>query len=217
VGTPEWGNNDVSPRRFRRHLELALDAGYRFVPAEDIARTGGAAGELAITFDDGLSSVARNAAPILRDLDIPWTLFVVSGWADGDGHGFGEGLLMGWHEVERLAADGVTIGSHSVTHSSIGRLAPADAHFELEESRRVISKRLGIDVKAFAAPFGQSADWNPDAQEAARAAGYELVYAQAEDTRASGTIPRTFITRWDNDRVFRAALGGVFDRWEEWV
>src|SRR3954466_14453274 len=54
LGQKEWGVNDVSPRRFQRHLELALNAGYRFVPANEIAATGGRPNELAITFDDGL-------------------------------------------------------------------------------------------------------------------------------------------------------------------
>jgi hypothetical protein len=37
------------------------------------------------------------------------------------------------------------------------------------------------------------------------------------ERRPPGTVPRTFITRFDNDRLFRAALGGAFDRWEEWM
>ena len=43
------------------------------------------------------------------------------------------------------------------------------------------------------------------------------MFAQAEETRPAETVARTFVTRWDGDRVFRAALGGAFDRWEEWV
>ena len=43
VGTPAWGVNDVSPARFRRQLESALRRGYRFVPAREIALTGGTA------------------------------------------------------------------------------------------------------------------------------------------------------------------------------
>jgi hypothetical protein len=55
--------NDVSPARFARHIELALDAGARFVPAQAIARGEGRPGDVALTFDDGLKSVAVNAAP----------------------------------------------------------------------------------------------------------------------------------------------------------
>src|SRR4051794_31406587 len=78
IGQPLWGVNDVSPKQFRRHLELALKAGWRFVPAAEIVRTGGGPKDLAITFDDGLKSVLTNAAPILAEYDVPWSLFVVS-------------------------------------------------------------------------------------------------------------------------------------------
>jgi len=79
----EWmGVNDVTPAQFRRHIDLALEAGYRFVPASKIARDGGAPDELAITFDEGLTSVRTQAAPILKDYGIPWTVFAISEWAE---------------------------------------------------------------------------------------------------------------------------------------
>src|SRR6188768_1654150 len=64
IGQRQWGVNDVSPSHFRRHIELALNAGLRFVPASELARGGGDKRDIAITFDDGLRSVLTNAAPI---------------------------------------------------------------------------------------------------------------------------------------------------------
>ena len=82
VGTPEWGVNDVSPRDFERHLQIAVDDGWSFAtPAEVIAEPDKP--QLALTFDDGLASVLANAAPVLRHHGIPATMFVVTGWADG--------------------------------------------------------------------------------------------------------------------------------------
>ena len=82
VGTPEWGVNDVSPRDFERHLQIAVDDGWSFAtPAEVIAEP--SKPQLALTFDDGLASVLANAAPVLRHHGIPATMFVVTGWADG--------------------------------------------------------------------------------------------------------------------------------------
>ena len=49
-----------------------------------------------------------------------------------------------------------------------------------------------------------------------RPGGYRTVYAQSVDTRQAGTIPRTFITRIDKPMLFRAALAGAYDNWEEW-
>src|SRR5687768_9771531 len=93
IGQPLWGVNDVSPSQFRRHLELALRAEYRIVPASEIVRTGGGLKELAITFDDGLKSVLTHAAPILAEYGVPWSLFVVSDWAD-QRHPWGDDVML---------------------------------------------------------------------------------------------------------------------------
>jgi peptidoglycan/xylan/chitin deacetylase (PgdA/CDA1 family) len=216
VGTPGWGINDLSPSLFRDQLDLAAAWGHRFVPAARIAAGEGRAGDLAITFDDGLMSLATQAAPILAERGIPWTVFVVTDWAEGR-HGFGEAIFMGWSEIERLAATGVELGSHSVSHARFGSLPAEEARYELAESRRVIELRTGIHVRAFAIPMGQSKDWSEHAQAAAEAVGYEHVYAQSYEPRPRGTVPRTFIARSDNPRVFKRALEGAFDHWEERV
>jgi peptidoglycan/xylan/chitin deacetylase (PgdA/CDA1 family) len=207
--------NDVTPQRFRRQLELALRAGYRFVPASQIARTGGARNELAVTFDDGFKSVATAAAPILKELGIPWSLFVVSGWSDHSA-GWNREQVLSWQDIDKLAQGGAEIGSHSVTHPNFSGLLKAQALDELGESRRVIRTRLGIDPETFAVPFGQSGNWPEIAAAAAREVGYSTVYAQAETTRPEGTVARTFVTRFDSELVFRALLEGAYDSWEEW-
>jgi peptidoglycan/xylan/chitin deacetylase (PgdA/CDA1 family) len=209
--------NDVSPARFRRQIEVALERGFRFVPASRVAGGDACADELALTFDDGLRSVAMNAAPVLGELGIPWTIFIVSGWADGDAGSWADGLLLGWGEIEALMAQGAEVGSHSVTHRRMAGMTDGELAHELGDSRRLIEARLGVAPSAFAVPFGQSRDWSEDARSAAAAAGYDVVYAQAEETRPPGTVARTFVGRFDGDRIFRALLGGAFDRWEEWT
>lgn len=213
VGTPEWGINDVHPRLFRSQLEVALALGYRFVPAAKIAGGFGEERDLALTFDDGLRSVFENGVPILAALRIPWSLFVVCDWADGN-HDRPE-LFMRWHEIRELAKFGVAVGSHSMTHPDFGRLSEDDGRVELWDSRRVIRDRTGIVVDSFAIPFGQSRNWRPALSRLATSLGYRAIFAQAADTRVEGTVPRTFVTRFDGPRIFRAALEGAFDHWEE--
>jgi peptidoglycan/xylan/chitin deacetylase (PgdA/CDA1 family) len=227
VGTPEWGVNDVAPPRFRRDIELALGLGYRFVAAAELAdelasnEAGNGATSprrddrlLALTFDDGVRTVLTEAAPLLAAYGIPFTVFVVTEWADGK-HRHGD-LLLNWHDIEGLASRGGTIGSHSVSHPDFGVASLDAARDEMETSRAVIAERVGVDVTEFAIPLGQSGNWRPELLALARAAGFDRVYAQSEDRRPPGTSARTFITRYDDDAVFRAALGGAFDRWEEW-
>jgi len=215
IGQEQWGVNDVSPTHFRRHIELALKAGLRFVPASELARTGGGKRDVAITFDDGLRSVLTNAAPILADFGVPWSLFVVSDWSEGKGP-WNDDVVLRWRDIERLLKMGAELGSHSVTHPDFTHLESSQVVDELGSSRRVIGERLGIVPNSFAIPFGQSMNWPALAARAAREAGYDTVYAQAEDTRPPGTVARTFVTRYDGDLIFKALLAGAFDRWEEW-
>jgi peptidoglycan/xylan/chitin deacetylase (PgdA/CDA1 family) len=215
IGQSQWGVNDVTPAQFRRHIELALAAGYRFVPASEIARTGGGAKDLAITFDDGLKSVLTEAATIAREYGIPLTFFPVSEWTDSR-HDFGDDVILNWRDIETLLAGGAEMGSHSATHPDFGNIGIQQITDELGGSRDLFTKRLGFSPSTFAIPLGQSSNWQPIAAEAARQAGYSMIYGQAEETRPPGTIARTFVTKFDGDRIFQALLKGKFDRWEEW-
>ncbi|MFT3723042.1 MAG: polysaccharide deacetylase family protein [Hyphomonadaceae bacterium] len=216
IGQEEWGINDVTDKQFRRHIELALKAGYRFVPASEIARTGGGPKDLAITFDDGMKSVATAAAPILKDYGLPWTFFPVSEWSDAKGP-WSNDMVMDWRDIEKLLADGAEMGSHSATHPDFGKIGLAQMTDELGGSRDLFHKRLGFAPETFAIPLGQSMNWKKESMKAANDAGYSIVYAQAEETRPKDTIARTFVTKFDGDRIFKALLKGKFDYWEEWV
>lgn len=210
---PHWGVNDVSSARFHRQIGQALAAGFRFVPAAELARTGGGPRDLSITFDDGARSVLTVAAPILASYGIPFSLFVVSDWSE---HGHHESVL-DWNDVVRVADLGAEIGNHSSTHPDFGLLDKQRALDEIGGAEDLIFARTGIRTTTFAIPLGQSRNWNTDSDEAARELGYSIVYAQAEETRFPGTVARTFVTGYDSPRIFAALLRGRYDRWEEWV
>jgi peptidoglycan/xylan/chitin deacetylase (PgdA/CDA1 family) len=214
IGTPEWGVNDVTPRDFERHLQIAVDDGWSFAtPAEVMAEPDKP--QLALTFDDGMISVLTHAVPVLRHHGVPATAFVVTGWADGQ-RPDGYQLVLDWRGVTALGEAGMSLASHSVTHPDFGRLEPAEARRELEVSRERMSRMLGVETDEFAIPLGQSHNWTRAAGQAAAEAGYTTVYAQSVNTRPEGTVARTFITRVDRPALFRAALAGAYDNWEEW-
>jgi peptidoglycan/xylan/chitin deacetylase (PgdA/CDA1 family) len=215
IGQPAWGVNDVPVATFRKQIEFALNAGFEFVPASEIVLHGGKPKSLSITFDDGMKSVLEQGAPILAEYNIPWSIFIVSDWSDGEGS-WPEGTFLNWKDVDRLAAAGAEIGSHSVTHPDFSTIEQSRIEDELGRSRDTIRSRIGIDPRSFAIPFGQSQNWPAIAAQAARRVGYDVVYAQAENTRPSHTVARTFITGFDGNRVFKAALDGAYDSWEEW-
>jgi peptidoglycan/xylan/chitin deacetylase (PgdA/CDA1 family) len=216
VEEPKMGVNDVRAAQLRQHIELMIRRGHRFVPAADIARSGGSPKDIAITFDDGCKSVLTHAAKIFAEYSIPWSLFVVTDWS-AHTEEWSRSRFISWADIESLVRAGVDIGSHTRTHPDFGKIGRAQMVDELAGSRSEFQKRLGFSPISFAIPLGQSMNWTQEAGAVAREAGYKIIYAQAEDTRPHDTIPRTFVTRFDNRRIFSALLAGAYDRWEEWV
>ena len=77
VGTPKLGVNDVRPRDFERHLQVAINEGWSFAtPAQVLAEPDKQ--QLALTFDDGLTSVLSNACRCCAIMGCPlprsWSL-----------------------------------------------------------------------------------------------------------------------------------------------
>ena len=210
TGTPEWGANDIAPDRFKKQLDLAAQLGYRFVPAADIAQGRSGPRDLAVTFDDGLRSILA-VTPYLDDRGIPFTVFAVTEWASEPADRF-----LSWTDLERLAASGAAIGSHSLSHANFRKLSPQRRCAELGESRAAIDQHLGFAPVLFAIPFGRDRDWDGESTQLAREAGYEAIFAQAELRRPQGTLARSFVARYDGPAQFRALLEGRFDGWQEW-
>ena len=154
IGTPEWGHNDVTPADFERHLQIAVDDGWSFAtPAEVIAEPGKP--QLALTFDDGLTSVLANALPVLRHHGIPATAFVVTGWADGQiPDDYFQRVVLDWPGLSALQDGGMTLASHSVTHPDFGRLEAGEARRELEVSRERLRRGAGRRDQRVRHPFG---------------------------------------------------------------
>jgi len=69
-------------------------------------------------------------------------------------------LMLTWHEVRVLAARGVEIGSHTVSHPILSRIPETAAVRELRESKQRLEDVTGKPVMGFAYPNGQAADFS---------------------------------------------------------
>jgi peptidoglycan/xylan/chitin deacetylase (PgdA/CDA1 family)/glycosyltransferase involved in cell wall biosynthesis len=79
-----------------------------------------------------------------------------------------------WEELREFSKqEGVSIGSHGVSHSTLPDLPPENVKFELEESKRKLESQLGIKATAFAYSGGA---WSIDVRNLTELAGYNCAF-----------------------------------------
>jgi len=175
----------------RGHHPLSLSAylehrrARRFPPARSFV----------VTIDDGYADVEFLAAPVLRRLDVPATIFAVEGSIGGSNSWDRAAPLAGRPlldvaALERLRAGGFEIAAHSATHRPIAGLSPADLADEIELATQRLTTRLGPIVPAFAYPYGSV---DPAARAAVTAAG--LVGLGIDEGLACPASPPDYLPR----------------------
>jgi peptidoglycan/xylan/chitin deacetylase (PgdA/CDA1 family) len=196
----------VTPSRFAEQMAWLERHSLRGVGVGtllDAMRAGRQRGLVGITFDDGYSNLVEAALPALLRHGFTATMFIVSGllgatnkWDEGPA--WPVWPLMSAEQVRELAAAGMEIGSHSITHL---RLAGADADqlkAEVNDSRASLSDLIGAEIRGFAYPYGSM---DAAAGQAVRDAGYDYGCAWMPPMSEYGfmALPRMFIAECDGD------------------
>jgi peptidoglycan/xylan/chitin deacetylase (PgdA/CDA1 family) len=99
------------------------------------------------------------------------------------------GRMLSWEQVRTMHREGVSFGSHSLSHRVMGRLPLEEMEHELRESKEIIEKRLGTAVDTFAFPFGQPSDIGGVSSDFLAACGYRCAMTTVEGINASGISP----------------------------
>jgi peptidoglycan/xylan/chitin deacetylase (PgdA/CDA1 family) len=139
----------LTPEEFRLLLLAAQQSGRRGLPVGQVP------GELSggfysLTFDDGSASDYTKAFPILVELGLRATFFIVPSLVDTPG-------FVSWGQLREMVAAGMEIGSHSMTHPFLNQCSPDQIRHEYAESKRVLEDRLGRAVRSASLPRG----WEP--------------------------------------------------------
>lgn len=123
-------------------------------------------GCLVVTFDDGYLDNFENAAPILKEFDIPACFFIATDFIgtqrvpDWDKKWGVESEWMTWDHVKSLSSDGFEIGAHTKNHVDLGVVEGDDARDEIQESRLALERQLGKDIDLFSFPFGRESQFS---------------------------------------------------------
>jgi peptidoglycan/xylan/chitin deacetylase (PgdA/CDA1 family) len=144
-------------------MELLLTDGYLLVRPDQLIDLKGApvaADRYAlVTFDDGYEDFFHCAWPVLRELQIPVTLFIISdyvaGWNDWDPIRASRCRHLDLDQLRALQAEGVSFGSHSRTHRPLSFLLRRAALLsEIQGSKHKLEDIFGVPIRTMAYPGG---------------------------------------------------------------
>lgn len=155
-----------TPReRFAKQMRYLKKQGVHFYSASELIEYYRERGSfptrgLTITFDDGWRDNYNHAFPILRELEIKATIFLVpscigqtSAKAQADGEGGRAHLLR--EEILEMSQQGIEFGSHSLNHRLLDQISLPEIKCEVEESKRQIETLVQKPCKVFAYPAGR--------------------------------------------------------------
>lgn len=190
-----WGQY-VPPLELRWQLQALRARGYRATTLAEIIADPAVPGRMALTFDDAYLSVQTGAIPVLAEMQIPATIFAVAAlvgktnrWDQAKGDR--SEPLLDVVALRELAAAGVEIGSHTLTHARLTELSGADLRAEVRDSKHVLEDLLGRPVHGFSYPYGA---WDARIRDEVIEAGYR--YATATTLRVvDGTLDPFAIPR----------------------
>jgi peptidoglycan/xylan/chitin deacetylase (PgdA/CDA1 family) len=196
----------VTKSTFEEQMKFLKDKGYRVITLAQFFDFLEFKGQIpkksvVISIDDGWRSTYDIAYPILKKYGYPATLFVYTDLI------VGSEKTLSWDLIQEMANNGMDIQCHTKTHRNLTKMEQKESfkdYFEAIEKelsvcRTMVKKKLNIDTKYLAYPYG---DTNHLVNELLKKQGYQGAF-----TIKRGGNP-FFIP---NYRVNRSMIYGDFD------
>jgi peptidoglycan/xylan/chitin deacetylase (PgdA/CDA1 family) len=220
AGHPYFETN-TTPQVFEEQMAWLHSNGYTAMALESAVerlKTGQLHPKhVVITFDDGLRDFYTAAFPILERHGFTATMFVVTDWVARGVSPSGKEILT-WDLTRELRDRGISIGSHSATHSILREMNKLQLERELADSKAAIEEQLGAAVTSFAYPYAFPQE-DPGFVECFRNILARQGYTSCVTTRIGRVrprddkfyLPRLPVNRWDDNTLLRAKLEGAYD------
>ncbi|MCX5873102.1 MAG: polysaccharide deacetylase family protein, partial [Deltaproteobacteria bacterium] len=124
---------------------------------------------------------------------------------------------LSWEQVKDLKRGGFHIGSHTVTHRSLGNLTPQEVELELKESFDRLQTELGTPPDGLSYPFGTLRDFSETVVSIARSCRYPYAVTAIHGLNHRGCdlfqLQRTTITAGDGLKTLKMIMKGDLDPW----
>ncbi len=229
---------NVPPRQFEAQIRGLVQAGFVFWPLrrvlDCVAREEHIPPYVAVlTFDDGFEGVYRHAWPVLREINVPATVFLATAylgseqpfpfdhWGQKNSRSVPSTAFrpLNIAQCRELAASGlIEFGAHTHTHEDF-RNRETTFREDLQANIAALHKLFGRSDVTFAFPYGTPRLGYVDASltNAARETGVRCALTTHSSLVKLGDSPfawgRFTVFPWDNSTTLAAKLGG----WYGWA
>ena len=132
-----------------------------------------------LTFDDTYDTVYTEAYPILKRLNIPFTMFITKGLV-------GTKTYITMEHLKELAKEPLcTIGCHGLEHKVFRDFTPEEMERQCREEKEWLEKTLGIEVDSFAFPYGRIVEVSNSNRRQIANMDFSLAFSAIEGTLRS--------------------------------
>lgn len=170
---------DEQKNKFIRQLNY-LSNKYCFVSLNSLNTITSKKNLISITFDDGLSSILKNALPELIKRKIPTTIFIPAAkigsypkWEQKRQEIYYNDRILNQGEIKELSDKGIQIGSHTLHHTDLRNVTSEVARDEFNLSKSYLEEITGKEVVSFSFPYGS---YNDELINLAFDCGYSFIY-----------------------------------------
>jgi peptidoglycan/xylan/chitin deacetylase (PgdA/CDA1 family) len=212
----------VSVRHFRQQLQWLKAEGFQNITMaelEQLVEQGSVISgkRVLFTFDDGYEDNYTQAFPLLKEFGFSGIFYVATDFIGSQNMYERDKLeasspehnrMMNWEQLKILLDEGMEIGSHTLSHTSLHQLSTQDVRTELAQSRSLLEENLQVPIRSFCMPFGA---YRKEHIPLIRDAGYssscttEQGFWRQQDLLE---IPRVAVLASDKFWVFKQKLTG---------
>lgn len=177
ISTSTPPSTSTSPADFIEHLNILEKDGFTVWPlvriVQHLQRRRPMPDKIAaITFDDAYISVYKEALPLLKDRQLPFTIFV-----NADPINNQHPLYMSWQQLKEAQEAGGIIANHTLSHTHLVHKQEdesdkdwlARVKHEIDGNQQEITRHLGSAPKLLAYPYGE---YTPEIQKLVQQMGY---------------------------------------------
>ena len=175
-GEGQFPSTSIRMEQFKSHLLELRRKRYNIIPITEIIQKTNNREKLpdftiGLSIDDAYSSVYEKAWPLLREANIPFTLFISTDVVDRQATGY-----MSWDQIRELESSGVTIGSQTKSHKHLPLISIEDAKQEIDKANVRIKREIGLRPDLFAYPYGE---YNSSVRELIIDRGFKAAFTQS--------------------------------------